>query len=102
MDKHEAISLASIVTMDDIKYMLISAQSNITDWHKPSVINVQCSIGYTWNILTKGFDVNTKIPELHITNLIWEFGEYLDASKFKKIDPKELVHLHSDPVFLEL
>jgi len=81
--------------------MLVNAKNSINDWSKVSVVNKSFSLGSAWNVLASGFKVETKHHKIYKTNLIREFGSYLDK-ELKPVKRKNTntvkVH-HQEPNF---
>jgi hypothetical protein len=97
--------VAKSITTEQLKRMVINAKDNITDWKKPSVVNLSATIGTSWNILTpwvfKEFLLNN-IGHSHMVNLIREFGEYLPEELkpiIHKSPDSEIELVHQEPIF---
>lgn len=101
MNRNDARKIAEIITNNQLKEMLDSAQKNITNWDKVSSVNKGITKGTAWNILGKDFDVNHKYHILAKTNMVREFGEYLpeDLKPVKKQKTPIVKPVHQDPVF---
>lgn len=105
MNRAYAEIVVKTITKEQLKQMVLNAKDNITDWKKPSVVNLSATIGTTWNILTpwvfKEFFLNN-IGHSHMVNLIREFGEYL-PEELKPILHKapnvEYELVHQEPIF---
>lgn len=77
MNKKDAKKIAETISNEEIKKMFDKAKSNIKDWTKVSKVNKGMTIGVSWNILAKDFNINHKYHVLAKTNMIREFGDYL-------------------------
>lgn len=78
MNRTDAKELAEKVTSQQILDMFNRAKKEITDWTKTSNCNPSFDKGCAWNILTNNFDSGKRTRTLARTNMIREFGEYLD------------------------
>lgn len=81
--------------------MINTAKREIKDWHKVSKVNKGMTLGTSWNILAKDFDVTKKYHVLHKANLLREFGQFLygQHSQPKKIKTSQPKVVHQDPIF---
>lgn len=99
MNRNEAKKLAETVTSEQLKQMFLNAQERITDWRQVSRVNKGMSKGTAFNILSAGtIDIRQKLA---VTNMIWEFGEYLPGytKPIAKERPEIAVH-HQEPKFI--
>ena len=103
MNRREAKKIAENITSKELQDMLNLARDKIIDWTEVSSVNKSMSKGAVWNVLTKEFDVKKEYSFLVITNMVWEFGEFLsDALKPPKRRAKERPTLfHQAPVFCD-
>lgn len=107
MNRAYAEIVVDTITNDQIKEMVINAKNTITDWKKPSVVNLSATIGTTWNILTPSIFKEFLLLNMsrsHKVNLIREFGEYLPEDlkpKIHKSKHSELELVHQEPIFNE-
>lgn len=101
MNRKDARKIAETITNEQIQNMFNNAKSKINDWTKVSNVNKGITKGVSWNILAKDFDINTKYHILTKTNMIREFGEFLNEQiKPKKVDKKILnPPIHQEPKF---
>ena len=104
MNKTDARRIAETITNKDLYNMFESAKNGIKDWTIRSRVNKSFSIGTSWNILAKDFDIEYKYHILAKKNMVWEFGDYLpDDLKIKKSDKKSDKKLpkihHQEPIF---
>lgn len=105
MNRAYAEIIVDTITNEQIKEMVINAKNTITDWKKPSVVNLSATIGTTWNILTpfvfKEFSMLNMSRGWKV-NLIREFGEYLPEDlkpKTHKSPNSEIELVHQEPIF---
>jgi len=101
MNKRVARELAETITNEQLQQMFDNAKANIKDWTKRSVVNKGMTIGVGWNILVKDFDINQTYHKMGKTNMIREFGNFLDIS-LKPMKSKSKVSklpMHIDPEF---
>ncbi len=102
MNKNDARKIAETITNEQLQQMFENAKSKITDWTKVSNVNKGITIGVSWNILAKNFDVNKEYNILLKTNMIREFGEFLHKqlkmSKHDVVSPNKQP-FHQDPKF---
>ena len=102
MNRRDAREIAETITPQQIMDMFDRAKANIADWTVVSSVNKGATKGTTWNILTKGFDVNKKPHILAVTNMVREFGDYLtdNLKPKRKVRKKTNITLtHQNPVF---
>ena len=102
MSRNDAREIAEAVTNQQLQQMFDNAKAAITDWTKTSRVNKAFTIGASWNIFTKGFDVNHNIHVLAKTNMVWEFGEYLPEEAKLHKEPKVVETkppFHQEPIF---
>ncbi len=81
--------------------MFETAKQQIKNWEVISTVNKSMSKGKAWNILAKDFDINTEYHVLAITNMIWEFGDFLPIEILYE-EPKkrkQIVVYHEEPIF---
>ena len=101
ISRNKARDIAKTITNEQLQDMFDKAKFSIMDWTKVSNINKSISKGAAWNILAANFDVNVKQSELAKTNMILEFGDYLDYSL--KVPTKKVVNqktiIHQKPIF---
>ena len=105
MDRANARKIAELVTNEQLQNMLETAKEKITDWRKVSNVNKGLTVGASWNVLAKDFNVNAEYHILTKTNLIREFGEFLtDDFGLKKVKSQKQSQLptHQEPIFKEL
>lgn len=98
--RSEARQIAQKITFEQIKAMLTTAKSSITDWTSHSRLNKTLSKGMTWNIMTKALR-----PDMHIlvkTNLVMEYGEYLPEELRLSEKPRKTFPIvaHANPIDL--
>lgn len=102
MNRNEAKQLADTATPEQLRQMFLNAQERITDWRQVSRVNKSMSKGTAFNILSAGsLDVKTFASKIAVTNMIWEFGEYLPG--YTKPLAKERTEIsvhHQEPKFL--
>lgn len=103
MNKRYARELAETITREELLQMLSNAKEEITDWGQVSSVNKSMTKGAAWNVLAKGFSLNSERHILGIKNMIWEFGDYLPAylcqcKKARKVPASGKV-FHQDPLF---
>jgi len=99
MNRAEARKLAENVTLQDLQFMLNNAANTIKDWTRVSRVNKGMTIGTSFNILSKSLD---KLPHiLAITNMIWDFGEYLPnySKPVTKGKKSTTTPYHQEPIF---
>ena len=104
MNRIKAREIAETITNEQIQQMFDNAKTNIKDWEKRSIVNKSFTIGTGWNILTKGFNIDSHIHILVKTNMVREFGEFL-PEKLKPIKKErgELpAPIHQNPLFEDL
>ena len=82
MNKADAKKIAETVTNDQLSAMFERAKAGITDWEKVSAVNPGITKGTAWNIFSKALTASGggRVRQLAVTNMIWEFGEFLDES----------------------
>lgn len=99
MNRKDSKQIAETITNEEILVMLSRAKDRIKDWTQTSRINKNMTIGTAWNILTRDFNVENNIPNLHKVNLIREFGDYLPTHlKIKKeTNISEVIITHQIP-----
>lgn len=98
MNRADAKKLAETLTTDQLKDMFKRAKENISDWEQVSSVNKGMTIGATWNILA---NCNAFDSQLARTNMIREFGDYLDENikpkkVTKKLTEKNIFHQSPD------
>lgn len=102
MNKQDAKKLAETITNEQLHQMFLNAQSNITDWEHASKINKGLSVGVAFNILTAG-GFGRPIHNIAKTNMLREFGDYLDdapTTKAKK-EKENIKASHQPPIFIK-
>ncbi len=98
MNKIQAKSIAETVTNEQLREMLLNAQSEIIDWKQASTVNIGMSKGIAFNVFTAGFDVNKPIHIMAKVNMIREFGEFLPGYEKPKKNSKAAVMVsHQEP-----
>jgi hypothetical protein len=108
MNKAYAKIIVEILTNEQLRQMLVNARKEITDWTKPSVVNLSATIGTTWNILTSTILTPNSydyIPNQVRFNLVREFGEYLPEElkvKTHKDSRSEIPLVHQEPNFTDI
>lgn len=111
MNKREAKKIAIVITNEQIEELLHVAKTKIEDWSVASSINATISKGASWNILTATnengqlliYGMNDLVVKIVKTNIIWEFGDYLDPSLRQPNKPKTKKQIdiyHEDPLFM--
>jgi hypothetical protein len=103
MNKADAKRIAETITPDQVASMLERAKAGITDWEKVSAVNPGITKGTAWNIFSKAFTATGggRVRQLAVTNMIWEFGDFLDDSlkpAKKKRQPSPAPY-HQQPEF---
>ncbi len=83
MTRSEAKKLAETVTVNDLKYMFVTAYGRVKNWEAPSRGNKGLSVGTVFNLFTKG-GISEDTHKLAKINMIREFGEYLPNYEKKK------------------
>lgn len=96
MTKNQARKIAKKITNAQVQQMFDNARENITDWTVVSNANISFTKGVAWNMLARGFDVNYNYHVVGITNMVWEFGDYL-PDELKPPSPPPPTH--HDPIF---
>lgn len=101
MNKPQAKRIAETITRDQLALMFERAKTGVQDWRQTSAVNKAMSKGAAWNILYPCFVSGRKISQPAMTNMVWEFGDFLSADlkpakKAKALPPS--VH-HESPVF---
>jgi hypothetical protein len=91
MNKSDARKIAETITTEQLKNMFRNAKENIVDWERVSSVNKGMTIGTSWNILTKCVDTSSNLAK---SNMIREFGDYLDQS-MRPVKRKKKVVQHS-------
>lgn len=105
MNRAYAEIVVKTITKEQLKQMVLNAKDKITDWKKPSVVNLSATIGTTWNILTPWVFKDVYLDNIghsHMVNLIREFGEYLpeDLKPIMHKSPESEIELvHQEPIF---
>jgi CheY-specific phosphatase CheX len=102
MNKAAAKKIAASITRDQLSEMMQSAKLRISDWTAVSSVNPYVSKGKAWNIFYPVFVSGRAMSIPAITNMVWEFGDYLaDDLKPKKSVPSKhsVLPLHEEPVF---
>lgn len=101
MNRKQAREIAKTITNEQLKEMFDNAESNIKDWEKTSIVNKSFTIGTAWNILTKGFKIDSHNHILAKTNMVREFGGFLpeQLKPIKKEKRKLPIPIHQDPIF---
>jgi len=101
MKKSDAKQIAETITNEQILEMFNKAKVGIKDWTQTSACNKSVSKGVAWNVLASNFDVKYQYSDLAKTNMVHEFGDFLqDNLKPKSAvmrDPPSVYH--QDPVF---
>ena len=100
MKRYEARNIAETITNEQLRQMFETAKVKIKDWTKVSKVNKGMTIGTSWNILAKDFDINKKYHMLAKTNMIREFGEFLpeELKPLKKKVAKQTKPIHQEPI----
>lgn len=82
MNKTDAKRIAETITNDQLAAMFERAKVGITDWEKVSAVNPAMTKGTSWNILSAALKSGggARVRQLAATNMIWEFGDFLDES----------------------
>lgn len=82
MNKADAKRIAETITNDQLAAMFERAKAEITDWEKVSAVNPGMTKGTAWNILSAALAASggARMRQLGVTNMIWEFGDFLDES----------------------
>lgn len=101
MSPRNAKIIAETVTRDQLAAMFEKARASITDWTVASDINPGMSLGKTWNVMYPFFMSGKKLQPIHIKNMVWSFGDYLDEAlkPAKKQRAPLPTPYHEDPVF---
>lgn len=88
MNRPTARKIAETASNKDIKNMFLNVKKNFKNWNDVSRVNKGMTKGAVWNILTKGFseDFNHILAK---TNMIHEFGDFLDPDLIPKKDEKK-------------
>ena len=107
MNKNEAKNIADVTQNEDLKTMFQNAQKSISDWGKISRVNKGMTIGFSFNLFTKGLKTDEDFKKIHglaKLNMIWEFGEFLPnykkriKYKYKKVQALNVAH--QEPIFI--
>ncbi|EIK96106.1 hypothetical protein PMM47T1_14140 [Pseudomonas sp. M47T1] len=82
MNKADAKRIAETITHAQLAEMFERAKKGITDWEKVSAVNPGMTKGTAWNILSAALNASggARVRQLAVTNMIWEFGDFLDDS----------------------
>lgn len=82
MNKTDAKRIAETITTDQLETMFERAKAGITSWEQVSAVNPGMTKGTVWNILSAGLKSigGPRTRTLAITNMVWEFGDFLDDS----------------------
>ena len=82
MNKTDAKRIAETITHDQLVAMFERAKAEITDWEKVSAVNPGMTKGAAWNILSTALKagVGPRMRQLAVTNMVWEFGDFLEDS----------------------
>ena len=80
MKKSDAKRIAEAVTSEQLAEMFERAKAGTKDWRAASKVNSTLSKGAAWNILWRGFKATPNPGLVAKTNMIREFGEFLDPS----------------------
>ncbi|MCJ8293360.1 MAG: hypothetical protein MJK15_03045 [Colwellia sp.] len=103
MNKSNAKKIAEVITFDQLQVMFANAKNNVKDWHKISNVNHSLTIGTTWNILfTASTNPSIIKQKSALTNMIWEFGDYLPEELLPKkgtIKKAKVKVTHQEPKF---
>lgn len=100
MNRKLAKEIAETITNEQLQTMFDAAKVGITDWTVVSTVNKGLSKGTAWNILASDFDVNQKYHRMAKTNMIREFGNFLDESfKPAKKIKTTITPVHQEPKF---
>ena len=102
MNKSDARKIAETITNEQLNKMFERAKTSITNWKARSKVNQHLSIGATWNILYRVYDVNERLHVIAKTNMVREFGEYIDESLKPVKMPKQKQNIrvhHEEPIF---
>lgn len=97
----EAKIIAETISNEDLLIMITNAKEGIRHWNVRSSINNGMSIGVSWNILAKDFDVSLTYHQIVKKNLLREFGDYLPIELRIKRDSKKPKQsfVHQEPDF---
>ena len=103
MNKADAKRIAESITNEQLAAMFERAKAGINDWEKVSAVNPGMTKGTAWNILSAAFVASggTRQRQLAITNMVWEFGDFLDESlkPAKKTRQTAAAPYHQQPNF---
>lgn len=103
MNKTDAKRIAETITIDQLTTMFERAKAGITNWEQVSAVNPGMTKGTAWNILSAGLKSlsGPRIRALAITNMVWEFGDFLDDSlkPAKKKRAPAPIPYHQQPNF---
>ncbi|MDA3614734.1 hypothetical protein [Polluticaenibacter yanchengensis] len=103
MNKYRAKIIAEKITNEQILEMFENAKNSISDWSQISAVNKGMTIGTSWNILAKDFDINVNYSMPAKTNMVWEFGKYLpdeqQLKQYPKMKNKPKTIVHQEPKF---
>ena len=104
LTRKQARLISEKITNQQIQDMFNKAKSSINDWRVPSIGNKGITKGTAWNVLAKGFDVESEYHHLAKLNMIREFGEYLpynlkSLGNRDKIPKPTKKPIHQDPEF---
>lgn len=102
MNRKLAKEIAETITNEQLQNMFDAAKVGISDWTVVSSVNKGMSKGAAWNILASDFDVNHNYHPIAKTNMVREFGDFLDDSfKPAKKIKTTITPVHQEPKFKE-
>lgn len=102
MNKAAAKKIAANISRAQLSEMMQRAKLEISDWKVQSSVNSLFSKGKAWNILYPVFMSGRPMSMPAITNMVWEFGDYLPENmkpkKTMRAKANTLPH-HEEPDF---
>ena len=102
MNKTNAKLIACSITFDQLTKMFDNAKTNIKDWTKLSAVNKGMTKGAVWNIFHPNLKPSIMSHKLALKNMIWEFGDHLEADLKINQTTKESINVnvfHQKPKF---
>jgi len=100
MNRIDSKEVAKTISNEDLSIMFNNAKASVKDWRKRSLVNKSMTIGVSWNILAKDFNINHVYNMLIKTNMIRDFGEFLpNTIKKHKYKKDEREPYHENPKF---
>jgi hypothetical protein len=101
MKKSDAKRIAESVTSEQLAAMFERAKTGITDWEAASTVNKAMTRGTAWNILWGAFKASPNPRPMAKVNMIWEFGDFLDASLLPEKPARRALPVphHQEPNF---